>query len=267
MHLDPDAVQLEVGHGRAAGLAATATSGSGARPPASAGSAVPTCRPTRSSASSPPAISSRGGRGGRRQQHRRPPDGRQGTPYASARPSCTRASSAPCRSSPKTRPRSRPCSASVARANSAPPRWLGRRRTRAGQIGHLREGRVDLDHGQRRCPTPAAAVPAATSSPARSGAAAGCRRGRRRRSRCRRASPSASTAAIKSRLAFRERVALSAAQASANRDSSTPHAIADRDVQDLSRRWHRPVQLHSAQERSHAAPAAATMWPPMLVRH
>ena len=42
-----------------------------------------------------------------------------GTPNASARPSCTRESSAPCRISSNTRPRSRRCSGSVARANNA----------------------------------------------------------------------------------------------------------------------------------------------------
>ena len=184
--------------------------------------AVPTCNPTCSRASVPPVTSSRAASVVDDNNIAALRTVATGAPYAAARPSCTRASSAPCRSSPNTKPRRKPCSALVARREQL-TRLLGAggARSRAGQIGQLREGSVDLDHGQTSVPPPAAAIPAATSSPVRSGVAAGCPRGRRRRSSMSSAVESASTAVINSRLAFRERVALSAAQESASRDSST----------------------------------------------
>ena len=95
--------------------------GSGALAASIGRTGMPTCRPTAGSASSP---------GGQHRPRRRRWSRATSPPAAPPRrvrrthrpaPSCTSESRAPCRISSKTRPRSSRCSASVARANSAPP--------------------------------------------------------------------------------------------------------------------------------------------------
>ena len=180
VHLDPDAVQLVVHQRRQPGLADRRCRDRGRWRRASAARRRPTCRPTASSAGQPAVAA-----GPRRPRWSRTAASRPGGPPRPARrrrrPArpAPAASIAPCRSSPNTSPRSKPCSSSVARANSArtaPARASAE--PGAAQPGHLRR--------TPRRPRPRSASAraaggggsAASASPPRSAAGAGCRTGR-----------------------------------------------------------------------------------------
>ena len=190
MDLDPDAVQLEVGHGRAADpVPASADVGRRRgqhgldRDPDLQSHRVQRVFAAGRSAAEPPRSS---------RTATSPPGGRSptGTPYACASPSWTSESRAPWRSSPNTRPRSRPCSGSVARPNRSAA-CLARAEADPGS----RQVRPSPRRPHRPRSRSASASTAGGGNccsdrqPSRYGVAAGSRRGRTRRSRCRRRSP------------------------------------------------------------------------------
>ena len=182
--LDAGAVELPL-HRRLAGARPRASATVGRWPPASAGSAVPTVSPMASSASAR-----------RRAARSRRPAGRSpasiaarrttatGTSAALATASATSDSSAPWRSSPMSRRRSRSASGAVARPSRS-TRTASRVATDPGPVvaGERVEGGVDLDDLEASGPPSAAPRRAWRPSPSRrrSGPGAPCPRASPRR--------------------------------------------------------------------------------------
>ena len=169
----------------------------------------PTSSPNAATASSPP-VQRRDRRLGRGAgQHRRAAyRGQRARRTAAATASCTSASSAPCRTSPVTRPRSQACSAAVARPNRSataaaraarepPPSSAAIASKPSCTSATVERGGVRRlrQLGQR------------SASRARCGAGAGCRRGTTSASRPRPARPARAARRSAATLALRDRVA------------------------------------------------------------